>query len=118
MSSRVTSVFAPDLFVVRHSTGCTASSCSSALTHTTRSTKQLSELQEELDNLRPLLRLSIRSVDFRNTMLSMLKIAKEVIEEEDTQPERREQDLDQLMRQEEKFRVVRPPLVKIGLTLV
>lgn len=79
----------------------------STLTHITRSTKQLSELQEEFDTLRPLLRLCIRSVDFRNTMLSMLKIGKEVMEEEDTQPEQRDQDLDQLMRHEEKFRVVR-----------
>jgi hypothetical protein len=63
-------------------------------------------MQEEIDNLRPLLRLSIRSADFRNTLQSMLRVAKMITEAHGHTRSTKEEDLDELFNREELFDVV------------
>lgn len=41
----------------------------------------MSQLQAEMESLRPLLQLLIRSDEFRTTLVSALRVAKHVIEE-------------------------------------
>lgn len=44
-------------------------------------TPDISRLQQEMESLRPLLRLMVRSDDFRTTLMSALRIAKHVLEQ-------------------------------------